>query len=147
MDRLISKAGGMPQQGGQCLCQSFKPSLQKSLSNSLGQILAAMVGGKGGDGQGSDGGYALYNDEVSLYGPNVELAGEQAGGRPEPGQSQSRGSERVTGESQDPALAPVAAPGRVRLQPDAKFPLRYRDLVGEYFKAIADTEAEDGGKK
>ncbi|HXR08409.1 MAG TPA: hypothetical protein VN765_13815 [Candidatus Acidoferrum sp.] len=32
--------------------------------------------------------------------------------------------------------------GRVRLQPDAKFPLRYRDLVGEYFRAVAESQKE-----
>ncbi len=37
---------------------------------------------------------------------------------------------------------PPGTPGRVRLQPDAKFPLKYRDLVGEYFKSIAETATE-----
>jgi hypothetical protein len=31
----------------------------------------------------------------------------------------------------------------VKLQPDAKFPLRYRELVGEYFRVMA--ESGNGG--
>jgi len=53
----------------------------------------------------------------------------------------------VSGEAHDPALKETAIAGRVRLQPDAKFPLRYRELVGEYFRVIAESEAENGGKK
>jgi hypothetical protein len=54
---------------------------------------------------------------------------------------------RVTGDARDPAFAPSEGPGRVRLQPDAKFPLRYRELVGEYFRAIAEIGADEGGKR
>ena len=36
-------------------------------------------------------------------------------------------------------------PGRVRLQPDAKFPLQYRELVGEYFRVMAES-GKEGGK-
>ncbi len=145
MDKLVAKCcAGLPQQGQACL--RFKPSVQQALGNTLDQILAAM-GAKSGSGQGGRDGYSLFNEDVALYGPNVELAGQQARGRKETGQAGARGAERVTGKNQDPALTQVAAPGRVRLQPDAKFPLRYRDLVGEYFKAIADTEAiREGGK-
>jgi hypothetical protein len=145
MDRLISKCKGLPQQGKMCL--HFKPSVQQALGNTLEQILAAMGANAGGNGEGSQGGYALFNDELALYGPNVELAGEQTGGRGDTGQAATRRAERVTGDAQDPALKQAAIPGRVRLQPDAKFPLRYRDLVGEYFKAIAESETENGGKK
>jgi hypothetical protein len=42
----------------------------------------------------------------------------------------------------NPGLAQPEAPGRVRLLPDAKFPLRYRDLVGEYFRAVAESQKE-----
>jgi hypothetical protein len=30
----------------------------------------------------------------------------------------------------------------VRLQPDARFPLHYRDLVGEYFRVIGESEKQ-----
>ena len=143
MDRLIAHCAGLPQKGKMCL--TFKPSVSQALGNTLEQILAAM--GAGGDGQGTQGGYALFNDDIALYGPNVELTGEQAGGRGEIGQASNRRAERVTGEAHDPALKQAAVPLRVRLQPDAKFPLRYRELVGEYFKVIAESEAGNGGKK
>jgi hypothetical protein len=84
---------------------------------------------------------------VALYGPNVELAGEQAGGRRDgnQGTGRSRQIARVGGTAEDPSLPKGEGPGRVRLQPDAKFPLRYRELVGEYFRAIAETDT--GGSK
>lgn len=146
MDKLIAKCcAGLNQQGKASL--RFKPSVQEALKNTLEQILAAMGANSGGSGQNGQDGYALFNDEMALYGPNVELAGEQAGGRGETGQPATRRAERVTGEARDPALKPIAVQGRVRLQPDAKFPLRYRELVGEYFKAIAETTAENGGTK
>ena len=125
---------------------TFKPSVQQAMGNTLEQILAAM-GAKPGNGQGGQDGYALFNDDVALYGPNVELAGEQGGGRRERGQAAARRAERVPGEARDPALKQAATPGRVRLQPDAKFPLRYRDLVGEYFRVIGESEREKGVKK
>ena len=144
MDKLVAHCRGLSDQGKMCL--RFKPSVQQALGNTLEQILAAM--GVGGNGQGKEGGYALFNDDIALYGPNMELTGEQAGGRGETGHVASRRAERVTGEARDPALRQAeAVPGRVRLQPDAKFPLRYRELVGEYFRVIAESETENGGKK
>jgi hypothetical protein len=137
MDLLISKCNGLSELGKTCL--RFKPSVQQALGNTLAQILAAM-GASAGGGQGGGDGYGLFNDDVALYGPNVELAGQQAGGRKEPGQIATRRAERVPGQSRDPALPQAAAPGRVRLQPDAKFPLRYRELIGEYFRVIAESE-------
>jgi hypothetical protein len=144
MDKLIAKCAGLQEKGKSCL--RFKPNVQQALGNTLQQILAAM-GANTGNGQGGRDGYALFNDDIALYGPNVELAGEQAGGRGETGQAAARRVERVTGDTRDAALKEVAIPGRVRLQPDAKFPLRYRDLVGEYFRVIAESQTENGGKK
>jgi hypothetical protein len=151
MDKLVAKCcSSLEGQAKNCL--RFQPSVQEALRDTLSQILAAM-GAKPGNGQngqnGKDGkdGYALFNDEVALYGPNMQLAGEQAGGGREPAAAANRRSERVSGDARDPALKPAAAPGRVRLQTDAKFPLRYRDLIGDYFKAIAESEAvREGGK-
>ncbi len=146
MDQLIAKCSGLPGQGRQCLTARFKPKLTKpGVGNSLEQILAAM---NAGSGQGGRDGYGLFNEDVALYGPNVELAGAPAGGRREEGAAAGQGRQvaRVAGDVRDPALAPPGAPGRVRLQPDAKFPLKYRELVGEYFRAMAETGAE-GGKR
>ena len=142
MDRLIGKCQSMP--GVAKMCLRFKPSIQQAMGNTLEQILAAM-GTSGGE-NGRDG-YALFNDDVALYGPNVVLAGEQGGGPRERGQAAARRAERVPGDARDPALKQAATPGRVRLQPDAKFPLRYRDLVGEYFKVIGESEREKGVQK
>jgi len=144
MDQLIGKCNAMGSQGKQCLTARFKPKLKKpGMGNSLQQIMSALSPGAG---QGGRDGYALFNDDVSLYGPNAELAGEQAGGRRDNESGSGRGLQvtGVVGDVRNPAGAPPEGPGRVRLQPDAKFPLRYRELVGEYFRAIAETGAEEG---
>ncbi|HEU0009326.1 MAG TPA: hypothetical protein VFT34_05890 [Verrucomicrobiae bacterium] len=142
MDKLISKCNGLPKQGKQCTSARFQPKLSKA-SGSLGQILAAM--GANGGGEGGEG-YGLYGEDVGLYGPDMELAGEQSGGRRDREGSEGSGRSRTVastaGDSADPALPPPGTPGRVRLQPDAKFPLKYRDLVGEYFRSIAETATE-----
>ncbi len=142
MDKLISKCNGLPKQGKQCTTARFRPKLSKA-GSSLGQILSAMSGNGGGEGGE---GYGLYGEDVGLYGPDMELAGEQSGGRRDREGSEGSGRSRtiafMAGDSADPALPPPGTPGRVRLQPDAKFPLKYRDLVGEYFRSIAETATE-----
>ena len=144
MDKLVGKCNGLPNQGKQCTTARFQPKISKRAGSSLQQILSAM--GSNGGGQGGSG-YGLYGEDTALYGPNMELAGEQAGGRRDREGSQGSGRSQtvatMAGDSADPALPPPGAPGRVRLQPDAKFPLKYRDIVGEYFRSIAET-ATDG---
>lgn len=141
MDKLVGKCNGLPQQGKQCTTARFKPKLSKA-GSSLGQILSAM--GSSGGGEGGEG-YGLYGENTALYGPNMELAGEQSGGRREGSQGAGRGRTvaAVAGGSADAEMNQPGAPGRVRLQPDAKFPLKYRDIVGEYFKSIAETATEE----
>ena len=144
MDKLIAKCSGLPKKANEGLCLHFQPKIQ--LGKTLEQILAAM-GANSGNGQGGKDGYALFNEDVALYGPNMELAGEQAGGREDRSTTGSRRAERLAGDAREPGLKSPETPGRVRLQPDAKFPLKYRELVGEYFRAIAESEAETGEKK
>jgi hypothetical protein len=72
----------------------------------------------------------------------VELAGEQAGGE---GGSRGDGRQPLAISADGPPNADLPAnetPGHVRLQPDAKFPLRYRELVGEYFRVMAESGKE-----
>ena len=143
MDKLISRCNGFPQQGQQCLTAHFAPKLSKpGLGSTLQQILASL---NTGNGQGGRDGFGLFNEDVALYGPNVELAGEQAGGSGEAGGAGGRQTATFAGTAQDGGLSPVDARGPVRLQTDAKFPLRYRDLVGEYFRVMAES-GKDGAK-
>jgi hypothetical protein len=144
MDRLISKCSGLPGKGEKAL--RFKPSMQKGLGGTLQQILAAMNSGTG-SGKGGRDGYSLFNDEMALYGPEVPLTGEQAGGRSEKAVAGAARSESMPGQTNEPGLKPASTAGRVRLQPDAKFPLRYRELVGEYFRVIAESDAERAGDR
>jgi hypothetical protein len=141
MAKLVGQCDGMPNDGQQCLTARFQPKLVKpGLGNTLSQILAALGVGKGQEGRD---GYSLFNEDVGLYGPNVELAGEQAGGKgQQAGQGQAGRNQRLAGDTADAALPPPEGPGHVRLQTDAKFPLRYRDIVGEYFRVIAESEKE-----
>jgi len=141
MRKLIGECN-MNGQGQKSLAARFQPKLRKpGLGNSLEQILAAL-GANSGNGQNGRDGYGLFNESLALYGPGAQLAGEQAGGQGEAGTSNSRTSAPIAGDSRDPGLPPPEAPGRVRLQPEARFPLRYRDLVGEYFRVIAESEKE-----
>jgi hypothetical protein len=145
MDKLIARCEAMPDTGRQCLAARFQPSLMKTgLADAVGQILAAMGAGSG---YGDRDGYSLFNEDVALYGPNAELAGEQAGGRMDTaGGSGGTRTARLVAEPRDPGLHPPEVPGRVRPQTDAPFPLRYRDLVGEYFRTIAES-AKEGEKQ
>ena len=134
-------------QGNFTFFEWLPPKLSKpGVGNSVQQILAAL---NSGNGQGGRDGYALFNEEMALYGPNVELAGEQSGDRRENDSGGGRGRQvaRLSSDAQDPALARPEATGRVRLQPDGKFPLRYRELVGEYFRAVGETAVEEGGRR
>lgn len=142
MAKLIKQCDGLGDTAAECL--RFQPKLASSLGNTLQQILSAMRGQGSGGGQGQDG-YSLFNEDVALYGPGMQLAGEHARGGEAPG-GRAQAGERLAGTPSDPGIDAPREPGRVRLQPNAKFPLRYRELVGEYFKAIADTET-DGGQK
>jgi hypothetical protein len=140
MRKLIGECNGMRQQGKQSLAARFEPKLCKpGLGDSLDQILAALGAGNGENGRD---GYGLFNESLALYGPNAPVTGEQAGGQGETGASHSRTGAPMAGDARDPGLPPPEAPGRVRLQPEARFPLRYRDLVGEYFRVIAESGKE-----
>jgi hypothetical protein len=140
MDKLISKCNGLQQPGKQALCMKFQP---KRIGSTLEQILTAMgVGQQPGNGQGDRDGYSMFNNDVALYGPDAERAGDQAGGRGDTGSASRQQAQRIAGDSNDPGLKTPDAPGRVKLQPNAKFPLRYRDLVGDYFRAIAESTEE-----
>jgi len=141
MAKLVGQCDGMPNDAQQSLTARFQPKLVKpGLGNTLAQILAALGVGQGQEGRD---GYSLFNEDVGLYGPNVELAGEQAGGKGQPaGRGQAGRNQQLAGDTADAALPPPEGPGHVRLQTDAKFPLRYRDIVGEYFRVIAESEKE-----
>ncbi len=142
MDKLIGRCNALSDQAQQCTTAHFQPKLTNpGLGNTLQQILAAL---NVGNGQGGRDGYALFNEDVALYGPNVELAGQQAGGRSDTGGSGGRPWETMAG-APDTAVPPDETTGRVRLQPDAKFPLQYRELVGEYFRVMAES-GKDGEK-
>ena len=138
MDKLVTRLSGMPGQGE--LALKFLPALNRSLGSTLQQILSAL--GAQGGASGSSG-YGLFGDDVALYGPNVELAGQQASGRgPDQARTGAGQVEREASDGADPGLPTRKAPQRVKLQRDARFPLRYRNLVGEYFRAIAETPGD-----
>jgi hypothetical protein len=139
MDRLIARCN-MAKEGENALTLRFAPILARpGLGNTLRQILAALGVGQG---QGGQDGYGLFNEDVAVFGPNVQLEGAPTGSGPETGAEASRRNQQVAGDARDAGLAQSETPGRVRLLPDAKFPLRYRDLVGEYFRAVAESQKE-----
>lgn len=140
MEKLISKCESQGGDAAQGLEARFKPRIP-SMGKALGQIMRAMGNGNGGEGND---GYSMFSNDVGLYGPNVQLAGEHSGGRGNgPGTANPGRGAVPPGPSDGAPTAPPDA-ARVRIQPDARFPLRYRDIVGGYFRAIADAAAESG---
>ena len=139
MAQLIGEAQRMP--GDARAALRFKPGLQKALGRTLEQILGAM-----GVGEGDRDGYGLFHEDVALYGPNVEMAGQQVGRGDAGDDARGTGRERLMGDARDPEVKRPEVPVRVRLQPDAKFPLRYRELVGDYFRVIAES-GEEGDRR
>jgi len=137
MEQLVKKceAMGFVAIGNECLV--FQPTLQSSLGNTLAQVLAAMRGSGGSGGAG----YGLYGDDVGLYGPEVQLTGSQGGRTDRPAsEAKAEGAEAAGADATDARVPQAKGPIRIRLQRDAKFPLRYRDLVGEYFRAVAESQ-------
>jgi len=140
MNKFITRMRARSLVGLAKQCLAFNPALVEMLGNSLGQILSAMAVGYGPAGQD---GYGLYGSSVMLYGPNAELAGDQAsGGRDLPARERGKHPGRAASGAPDPHLRPPGAPAPVKLQRDAKFPLRYRNLVGEYFRAVAESQSK-----
>lgn len=140
MAKLVGRCNGLGDQSQQCSTAHFKPKLTNpGLGETLQQIMAAL---NSGNGQGGRDGYGLFNEDVALYGPNVELAGEQAGDRGETGGNGMPPAAVLARDAADTEPPSNEPPGHVKLQPDTKFPLRYRDLVGEYFRVMAETGKE-----
>lgn len=137
MDELISKCQSqLAQDAKQCF--RFKPKIQKEFGRTLDQIMAALGSGNGGQ---SGDGYSLFSNDVALYGPDTQMERGDGEGMDSGGSSSREGPHvAAAGEAPD---KPTAAPGgKVRLQPNAKFPMRYRELVGDYFRAIAESEGD-----
>ncbi len=135
---LIAKCNeGIPQAGQQCL--SFQPMIQQAMGDTLAQITSAMNGVSTSSGAS---GYGLYGHNIGLYGPAMELAGSQAGGRGRGGEGRSGPSRSaaVGDATGDPLLPDHDRRVRVELQHQAAFPLRYRRVVGEYFRVIAESQ-------
>ena len=117
MDKLILHCRGMPPEGRQIHTARFQPRLSKpGIGNTVEQILAALGAGNGQNGRD---GYALFNEAVALYGPNVELAGDQAGGRGNDGGKEGTRVSQVAGDARDSG-APAAGTPRPRQVADRK---------------------------
>jgi len=131
--QLIAAAEKLPEDGRNALQED--QGLQKGLGKTLDQILEAM-----GLADGPRDGYSLFDEDRALYGPNVELAGDQMGRGEAESDGKGAGRAQLPGATGEPNVKRTEVTARVRLQPDAKFPLRYRELVGEYFKQVAESE-------
>ena len=141
MDSLIGRCQSMQGEGQPCL--NFVPSISQSLGNSLDQIMAAL---NSGNGSGSANGYGLFGEGVSLYGPGIDLPEPpESGGRADALAANQTGSaEAAVSSASDPVLPTDTRPSRVSIQEDVPFPLTYRDLVGEYFRVVAEDDTNEG---
>lgn len=132
---LLSDCEGIGGEGESCL--SFNPSLARAMGNSLQQILSAMSGG-GGQGDG----YSLYNEDLALYGPQAQMAGNP-GGENSDDSGGSKSSLRATSSADHPEsddLPRALLPGSKAVHPqrEAKCPVIYRGLAGDYFRAVVE---------
>lgn len=142
MEALVAKCDAMSGEGlgAAANCLKFQPSLCALSNSALAQILASL---KSGGGASEGAGYGLMGNNLGLYGPDVHLAGTQGGGGGERAQSEQSGAAEhglSATNADDPILSPAVGSAKVRLQRNAKFPLRYRQLVGDYFKAISEAQ-------
>lgn len=132
--------GNMQGALGECLL--FQPTLQGGLGESLQQILDRLQGrgrGRGGSGMG------LYGSGTGVYGPDmpgVRRATSRARGRGRQRRAPGGTETTHTDPSADSALPVLDRSGRVPLQRNARFPLRYREHVGEYFRRMAEMEED-----
>lgn len=144
MQKLLQHSGDIGQQGKACL--QFMPIIKNGRGNALEQLLHSM---QGLEENGSDNdGYGMYDENVGLYGPDVQLPGttEEYGDGDEG--SAKHSVYRIEGTERD-NLTPEKDKGPkkdVKLIDGVEFPLRYRQLVGDYFKAIAESEQKETGK-
>lgn len=142
MDELIARCPGSQSQELASQCLRFQPSVSQAMGNTLQQILQAMGVGTGPAGRH---GYSLHNRNVALYGSAGLQPGNRGGLGDAPAASPSGPRHaRILGAPDESGLSAVEDPGPIRLNPDAPFPLRYRDLVGEYFRVIAESEKGGG---
>jgi len=140
MMALVAKLESVDLPGMGQACLVFQPALSGGLGNTLKQILSAMGGGINGSGVG---GYGLMGEGVGLYGPDQQLAGSQDEDMGMPrGESTSAPRHDDARDNAADRDLPQAKEGRVRLERNAKFPLRYRDLVGEYFRIVAESQGQ-----
>jgi len=147
MEKLVAKApSGQGSTPG--FRSVFQPSLADAMSSSVGQILSAMGMGSGSGGGGS-GGYGMFAGDVALYGPAAmlggsgELGGSGGAGRGEGLGGRGAGLRRDATDAADPALSGPNTRAGARLETEPRFPLRYRQLVGEYFRVVAESLSEE----
>jgi len=147
MEKLVAKApSGQGSTPG--FRSVFQPALADAMSSSVGQILSAMGMGSGSGG-GGGGGYGMFAGDVALYGPAAalggsgELGGSGGSGRGEGLGGRGTGLRRDATDAADPALSRPDTRAGARLETEARFPLRYRQLVGEYFRVVAESLSED----
>ena len=138
MKRFTSNCNKFGQQGHQALC--FQSLLQKNLGNTLDQILAAMGSGLGaGDGRH---GYSMIAEQVALYGPGAELIQNNIG----------RNSLK-TDKNRDKQTTVMSMPNKkhqktnelfqsIEMMESVKFPDKYRDLIGDYFRKVSESITE-----
>jgi hypothetical protein len=145
LEKFLSKAEQMGQQGGGKAMKGFRPQLGNSMSKTLQQ----MANRGQGMSQGGGSGYSAARntaDNVGMYGSDQNLSDSQPSGQ---GQSkkQSRtgmgprtAAQRIggAGEGQAEARRRQRSGGGA----DAVVPLRYRRQVGRYFQRLADELGE-----
>ncbi|MCP4105902.1 MAG: hypothetical protein GY749_10260 [Desulfobacteraceae bacterium] len=139
MQQLISKCNSLGREGEQAL--NFQPSVNNKLGNTMQQILGTISGYYG---QEQNSGYSMISENSALYGPDVEFNrnGNSGQGKGGVDKKTSDSYSVVDSDADDPELETPDSPGRVKLIKDMKFPIRYRKLIGDYFRKVSEVGSE-----
>ncbi len=135
MQQLISKCDSLGREGQQAF--QFQPSVSSKLGNTMQQILSVMSGYYG---QGASNGYSMISENAALYGPDAAFArsGNSGPGKDTSANKSSNSYSVMDTSADDPELETPDSPGRVKLMKDMKFPIRYRKLIGDYFRKVSE---------
>jgi hypothetical protein len=127
MESLIAKCEGIDSAGRKGL---------KAMSlwgRTAEQILGTLAEGMLGHGSK---GYSLFSETVSLYGPGMLPPLEGGLGHlPDAGRLDL---EQLLPDHRKEPKDRVSGRGKIKIRTDIPFPLRYRELVGDYFRSVAE---------
>ena len=135
MEQMLAQCSGLSQAALAALASST------GLAGMLGDTLKQLMQGQGSMYAQGKNGYSMLAQQTALYGPGKPPPAENADAlQGNPG-SDIPGEKRpvLDKDAKDPELDGAPGSLKIKLDTDVNYPMRYRKLVGDYFKKIAET--------